>query len=336
MRAVGFYQASPVEEKPLKTLELPDPICGPKEVLVRVSTCGICLTDRHQIEGELPQRYSPTVPGHQIVGKVVKRGEGATRFKEGDRVGVTWLYSACGTCSFCLKGTENLCDQARFTGYDVQGGYAQYIVVSEDYVYPIPERFSDSQAAPLLCAGVIGYRCLRLSGIQPGQTLGLFGFGASAHIVLQVARHWNCRVYAFDRREEPRRLAESLGADWAGTIQDQPPMKLDAAITFAPAEDVVLCALETLQRGGRLIVNAISMEPRREKRFDYQEQFWYEKELKTAANVTRKDAEEFLPLAAQIPIIPVVQEFAWEEANDALIRHKQGELRGAGVLVIAH
>lgn len=335
MKAMGFKKTALVEESPLEELELPEPIPKEREILVKISACGICLTDRHQIEGELIQKYSPTIPGHQIVGRVIKKGEGVTKFKEGDRVGIIWIYSSCGECHFCLRGDENLCYRAKWTGWDVPGGYSQYLVVSEEFAYSVPERFSDSQAAPLLCAGVIGYRSLRFSGIQPGQNLGLYGFGASAHLVLQVAKYWDCKVYAFDRKKEAQKLAENLGADWTGFIQDQPPIKLDAAITFAPVEDVVLWALQAVERGGKVITNAIHMQERKEKEFNYQTQYWYEKERKSVANVTRRDAQEFLPLAAEIPILPQFQEFSLKEANQALILHKQGKIRGAGVLKIS-
>lgn len=335
MKAMGFRKTAPVEESPLETVELPEPILTSREVKVKVHTCGVCLTDRHQVEGDLPQKYTPTIPGHQIVGKVVEKGRAVTRFREGDRVGISWLYSACGKCPFCLTGNENLCYQAKFTGWDTHGGYSEYIIVNQDFAYHLPKIFSDSQAAPLLCAGVIGYRSLRLSGAKPGQTLGLFGFGASAQIVTHVAKYLGCRVYVFTRGGEHRRIAESLGADWTGLPQDPAPSKLDSAITFAPAEDTVLCALEALERGGRLIINAISMQPRREKEFNYGKQLWWEKEVKSVANVTRRDAEDFLALAAKVTILPEVQEFDLKKANQALLLHKQGRVKGSAVLRVA-
>ncbi|MBI4284577.1 MAG: zinc-dependent alcohol dehydrogenase family protein [Chloroflexi bacterium] len=335
MKAMGFTSTAPVEESPLQLMEVPVPVPRPGHVLVKIAACGICLTDRHQIEGDLPQKYSPTIPGHQIIGRVAGIGEGASKFKVGDRVGIVWIYSACGTCAYCQRGNENLCDSARFTGWDVPGGYAEYVVVDQGFAYLIPDRFSDSQAAPLLCAGVIGYRSLRLSGVQPGQTIGLYGFGASAHIVLQVARYWGCRVYAFDRKESARKLAETLGADWTGSIEARPPRKLDAAITFAPSEDVVLWALEALDKGQRLVLNAIAMAARQEKPFSYPQQLWYEKEVKSVANVTRQDVLKFLPLAAEIPIMPEFREFPLQEANTALNLLKQGKIAGAAVLKVA-
>ncbi len=334
MKGLGFEKAASVEENPLVMLELRNLLPKSREILVKITVCGICLTDRHQIEGDLPQRYSPTIPGHQIVGRVVKKGKMASKFNVGERVGVSWIYSACGKCAFCLMGNENLCNQAKFTGWDVQGGYSQYIVVDQNFAYSIPTRFADSQAAPLLCAGVIGYRSLRLSNIRPGQSLGLFGFGASAHIVIQIAKYWNCKVYAFDRKEEAQKIAKSLGADWSGFIKEEPPEKLESAIVFAPSEDVILTALEALQKGGRLVINAISIEPRKEKEFNYQKQLWYEKEIKSVANVTRKDIQQFLHLATKIPILTRVHEFTLKDANHALIMHKQGKIRGTAILRI--
>ncbi|GAI38694.1 unnamed protein product, partial [marine sediment metagenome] len=265
------------------------------------------------------------VLGHEIVGSVEALGSGVTKFKAGDRVGVAWIYSSCGKCDFCLRGDENLCDQFQATGLDANGGYAQYTVVSEDFAYPIPERFSDSQAAPLLCAGVIGYRALRLSGIKPGKILGLYGFGASAHIAIQVAKHWNCKVFVFTRegQKDHQNLAKELGADWVGATRDTPPEKLDCAIDFTPVGEPVKEALGILHKGGRVVINAIrKINPIPE--LDYAKYMWYEKEIKSVANVARRDAEEFLPLAAQIEIIPTVTEFELDQANQALVLLKQG------------
>jgi len=324
----------PFKEEPLEMEELPDPIPGPEQILVKVSACGVCHTELDEIEG----RLRPTLPiilGHEIVGRVEKLGSGVTKFKKGDRVGIAWIYSSCGKCKFCLKGNENLCGQFKATGCDANGGYAQYTVVSEYFAYPISDRFSDSQAAPLLCAGVIGYRALRLTGIKPGQTLGLYGFGASAHIAIQVAKHWNCKVFVFTRKEqeEHRNLAKKLGADWTGATGDTPPEKLDCAIDFTPVGEPVREALRNLEKGGRVVINAIrKINPIPE--LNYAKYVWHEKEVKSVANVTRKDAQEFLPLAAEIPIIPKVQEFKLEEANEALKLLKQGKIQGAGVLKI--
>jgi len=273
--------------------------------------------------------------GHEIVGRVDSLGKGATRFKLGDRVGIAWINWACGECSFCLKGEENLCDKAKWTGKDVDGGYAQYTVVPEDFAYPIPERFTDMQAAPLLCAGVVGYRALRLTGMEDGKVLGLYGFGASAHIIIQAAKYKypDSRVFIFTRpgQKEHQDLARKLGADWVGTTGDTPPEKLDCAIDFTPVGVPVREALKNLEKGGRVVINAIRKTTTIPE-LDYAEHLWHEKELKSVANVTRRDAEEFLPLAAEIPIVPEVQEFGLEKVNEALILLKRGKIQGAAVL----
>jgi propanol-preferring alcohol dehydrogenase len=326
----------PFKEKPLEMVEIPRPVPGPGQILVRVSSCGVCHTELDEIEGRLKAPYLPLVPGHEIVGRVDMAGPNASRFKPGDRVGIAWIYSSCGTCKFCLSDHENLCESFQATGLDANGGYAEYMVVQETFAYPIPDIFSDSQAAPLLCAGVIGYRALRLSGVEPGQTIGLYGFGASAHISLQVAKHWGCKVFVFSRKSSGhhRELALSLGADWVGTTEDTPPERLDCAIDFTPAGKPVRQALWNVEKGGRVVINAIrKIETIPE--LDYTNHIWHEKELKSVANVTRQDAIEFLPLAAEIGIYPEVQEFELGEANHVLALLKQGEIRGAGVLVIS-
>jgi propanol-preferring alcohol dehydrogenase len=330
MKAMILKEISPVEKEPLKMEELPDPVPGPKEILVGISACGICHTELDEIEGRLPPRL-PMILGHQIVGKVERLGSGATKFILGDRVGIAWINSACGKCHFCKGGHENLCSEFRGTGCHVHGGYAQYTVVSEDFAYSIPERFSDAEATPLLCAGAIGYRDLILSGIRKGQTLGLFGFGASAHIVIQIARYWGCEVFVFTRGEEHRNLAKKLGASWAGGPQDEPPRKLHCAIDFTPVGETVPQGLRVLEKGGRLVL-AVIRKRNPIPPLDYSQLLWDEKEIKSVANITRKDAHEFLSLAAEIPIIPEVQEFKLEEANQALILLKQGKIQGAGVL----
>jgi propanol-preferring alcohol dehydrogenase len=335
MRAMVLEKISSVEEKPLKMMELPQPVPGKGEIVVRVSACGVCHTELDEIEGRVSPSRLPMILGHEVVGRVEGLGPGASRFKKGDRVGIAWINWACGKCSFCLKGEENLCDAAKWTGKDANGGYAEYTVVSEDFAYPIPERFADAKAAPLLCAGVIGYRALKLSEMEDGKVLGLYGFGASAHIVIQVAKHkyHNGKVFVFSRREqtEHQDLAKKLGADWIGATRDTPPEKLDCAIDFTPVGEPVREALRNLQRGGRVVINAIrKMTPIPE--LDYTEHLWYEKEVKSVANVTREDAQEFLPLAAEIPIVPETQGFELEEANEALILLKAGKIRGAGVL----
>lgn len=326
-------KARPIEDEPLQLVEISEPMPGPGEIRLRISACGICHTDLHIVEGELPLKRAPLILGHQIVGRVDKRGENTGRFREGDRVGVPWLYSTCGRCAFCLRGDENLCDEARFTGYDVDGGYAQYGIVSEDFAYPIPEGFSDAQAAPLLCAGIIGFRALRLSKVKRGERLGFFGFGASAHIAIQVAVHWGCEVYVFSRSEEHRHLATSLGAVWTGRAEDEPPLKLHSAIIFAPAGQLVLDALRVLEKGGTLALAGIYMTPI--PAMDYTEHLYYERAVRSVTNSTRKDVEELLRLAAAIPIQTEVQTFPLEEANRALLLLKQGQIQGAGVLQVS-
>jgi len=330
MKAMVLREISPIEKEPLKMMDLPDPVPGLKQILVKISACGICHTELDEIEGRLPPKL-PIVLGHQIVGRVEKLGSAATKFNLGDRVGIAWINSACGKCHFCREGYENLCLDFQGTGCHVNGGYAQYTVVSENFAYLIPERFPDAEATPLLCAGAIGYRDLILSGIKKGQTLGLFGFGASAHIVIQLAKYWGCEVFVFTRGEKHRNLAEKLGATWTGGPEDEPPRKLRCAIDFTPVGETVLHALRVLEKGGRLML-AVIRKRNLIPPLDYSQLLWDEKEIKSVANITRRDAQEFLPLAAKIPIIPDVQEFKLEEANQGLILLKQGEIQGAGVL----
>ena len=323
-------EISPIEKEPLQLVDLPTPTPGLKEILVKVSACGICHTELDEIEGRL-QPNLPIILGHEIVGRVERLGYEVRKLAQGDRVGIAWIHSACGKCEFCQSGNENLCKEFKGTGCHAHGGYAEYTVVREDFAYPIPQRFSDSEAAPLLCAGAIGYRDLRLSGIKRGQTLGLFGFGASAHIVIQMATYLGCEVFVFTRSEEHRNLARKLGASWAGGSEDEPPTKLDAAIDFTPVGETVPRALRALEKGGRLIM-AVIRKRNPIPPMDYAQLLWDEKEIKSVANITRKDAQEFLSLAAEIPILPEVQEFRLEEANQALILLKQGKIQGAGVL----
>ena len=323
-------EISPIEKEPLELMNLPDPFPGSKEILVKISACGVCHTELDEIEGRFPPKL-PIVLGHQIVGRVKKLGSGGTRFNLGDRVGIAWIHSACGKCHFCREGKENLCCEFQGTGCHANGGYAQYTVVPEDFAYIIPERFSDAEATPLLCAGAIGYRDLILSGIKKGQTLGLFGFGASAHIVIQVAKYWGCEVFVFTRSEKHRDLAKRLGASWTGGPEDKPPKKLYCAIDFTPVGETVPYALGVLEKGGRLVL-AVIRKRNLIPPLDYAQLLWDEKEIKSVANITRKDAQEFLSLAAEIPIIPEVREFKLEEANQALILLKQGKIQGAGVL----
>ncbi len=330
MKAMVLKEISPIEKEPLEIMDLPDPFPGSKEILVKISACGVCHTELDEIEGRLPPKL-PIVLGHQIVGRVEKLGSGATRFSLGDRVGIAWIHSACGKCHFCREGKENLCLGFQGTGCHANGGYAQCTVVSEDFAYVIPERFSDGEATPLLCAGAIGYRDLILSGIKKGQTLGLFGFGASAHIVIQVAKYWGCEVFVFTRSETHRDLAKKLGASWTGGPEDKPPEKLHCAIDFTPVGETVPYALGVLEKAGRLVL-AVIRKKNLIPPLDYAQLLWDEKEIKSVANITRKDAQEFISLAAEIPIIPEVQEFKLEEANQALILLKHGKIQGAGVL----
>ena len=327
----------PLKKEPLEMVELLDPVPGSRQILVEVSACGVCHTELDEIEGRLVPSLFPIILGHEIVGKVKTLGAGVGSFKPGDRVGIAWIYSSCGKCKFCKRGDENLCYKFQATGLDANGGYAQYMVVGEDFAYHIPERFSDFHAAPLLCAGVIGYRALRLSGIKPGETLGLYGFGASAHIAIQVAKYWDCKVFVFSRKgkRDHHNLAEKLGADWVGATGETPPEKLDCAIDFTPVGEPVREALGALEKGGRVVINAIrKINPVPE--LDYVKHVWHEKEIKSVANVARQDALEFLPLAAEIGITPEVQEFDLEQANQALVLLKQGKMQGAGVLRISH
>ncbi len=331
MKAMLLKKFSPIEQNPLELVDLLTPKPGPEEILIRNKFCGVCHTDLHTIEGELPEAKLPIVPGHQIVGIVEKVGEKASRFKVGDRVGVAWLYSSCDQCSFCQEGKENLCESARFTGYNVNGGYSQFMVIPEKFAYAIPEGFTDEQASPLLCAGIIGYRALRLSEIKPGQHLGLYGFGASAHVVIQIAAHWGCQVYVFSRSEEHRALAKKLGAFWTGTAKDEPPSKLHSSIIFAPAGELVIDALRVLEKGGTLALAGIYMTPIPEMEYKY---IYYERTLRSVANATRKDGEDLLRNAAEIPIKTTTQLFPLEEANKVLHLLKESKIDGAAVLKI--
>jgi propanol-preferring alcohol dehydrogenase len=330
MKGMVLKGVSPIEKAPLEMMDLPGPFPGPNEILVKVSACGVCHTELDEIEGRIQPKL-PIILGHEIVGRVEGFGSEAKKFNLGDRVGIAWINSACGKCHFCQGGNENLCLEFQGTGCHRNGGYAQYTVVSEDFAYFIPERFSDSEATPLLCAGAIGYRDLRLSGVKKGQTLGLFGFGASAHIVIQVAKYWGCKVFVFTRSEEHRNLAKKLGAAWAGGPGDEPPQRVHCAIDFTPVGETVPNALSILEKGGRLVLAVI-----RKRNFipplDYAKLLWDEKEIKSVANITRKDAQDFLALAAEIPILPEVQEFELKEANKVLILLKEGKIQGAGVL----
>ncbi len=332
MKACVLPRPALIETQPLQYTEVQTPEPGAGEIRVRVHYCGVCRTDLHVVEGELTPRKSPVIPGHQIVGIVEKTGSHASRFPVGSRVGIAWLHRTDGTCSYCRSGAENLCDHPEFTGYSVDGGYAEYVVAAEQFVYTIPEAFGDEQAAPLLCAGIIGFRSLRLCGIQAGGKLGFYGFGAAAHVTIQVARHWGVDVYASTRDARHQRLAMELGAKWAGGTLDEPPEKLDAAIVFAPAGEIVPAALKALRKGGSLVLGGIHMSPI--PSFDY-DLLYQERVVRSVANNTRKDGEDFLRIAAEIPVKMRVQLFPLQEANRALNALKNDAIQGAAVLHIA-
>ena len=331
MKAQVLTKPGPIDESPLKPVELPIPEPRQDEIRLQVQVCGVCRTDLHIVEGELSLPRLPLIPGHQIVGTVERVGKEVTRFSQGDRAGVGWLYSACGKCPSCKHDKENLCDDARFTGYHVDGGYAQYVAVPESFAYHIPNGFSNEKAAPLLCAGVIGYRSLRLSEVQDDQRLGMYGFGGSAHIVIQVAVYRGCQVYVYTRSEEHQKLARRLGAVWAGRAEDGEPETLDSAIVFAPAGDLVLEALRVLRKGGTIALAGIYMSPIPEMNYDL---IYGEKTLRSVANSTRRDAEELLRLAAEIPIHTEVEVFSLDKANKALRLLKGSDISGAAVLEI--
>jgi propanol-preferring alcohol dehydrogenase len=329
----------PDNDRPLEPADLPEPEPAAGEISVRVAACGVCHTELDEIEGRTPPPQLPVVLGHQVIGTVAACGTGADRFAVGARVGVGWIHSACGSCPACLAGNENLCPDFRATGRDAHGGYAECLTIPEDSAYAIPDVFADVEAAPLLCAGAIGYRSLRLAGLEDSHSLGLVGFGASAHLVLQMVRHRfsNCRVYAFSRNEGERRFALELGAVWAGAIDEKCPEKLDCVIDTTPVWRPIVFALGNLSPGGRLVINAIRKEEADKDSLldlDYPTHLWLEKEIKSVANVCRRDCAEFIELAAEIPLRPQVQEYSLSEANRALVELKRGGVRGAKVLVI--
>lgn len=330
MQVMQLRHPGALTEGQLIATDLPVPDPGPDEVLVRVETCGVCHTDLHIVEGDLEPRKLPLVPGHQVVGVVERSGELVRDPPVGARVGVAWLHHACGHCEACRRGQENLCPDIVFTGYDVDGGYAEYVVAPAAFVYAIPEPFTPQQAAPLLCAGIIGYRSLRQAAVESGARVGLFGFGASAHLALQVARHWGCQVYVFTRSAAHRRLAEDLGAVWTGGSADRPPHALDSAVVFAPAGRVVIDALGHLRRGGTLAINAVHLDGI--PAFDYERLYW-ERTMRSVSNSTRQDGREFLTLAARIPVRVETESWSLREANAALARLREGAISGAAVLV---
>ncbi len=336
LKGVSVFAENPT---PLVSAEAPEPVPGQGEILIRVTACGVCHTEIDEIEGRTPPPVFPVIPGHQVVGRVAALGPDAGHFRPGDRVGVGWIYRACGICDACRSGNENLCPQFRATGRDVNGGYAEFMTVPSAFAHPIPEVFTDAEAAPLLCAGAIGYRSLRLTGLSDGQNLGLTGFGASAHLVLQTVRcrFPHAKTFVFARSERERAFARELGAAWAGTTEAEPPEKLHAIIDTTPAWKPVVEALKHLVPGGRLVINAIRKEEKDKSellRLDYPAHLWLEKEIKSVANVTRRDIAEFLELAAKIPLRPEVEEYPLAEANRALAELKAGKIRGAKVLRI--
>jgi propanol-preferring alcohol dehydrogenase len=325
MQAAILDAPAPVDQNPLQIRDVPLPVPGPGEVLLRVRACGVCRTDLHIVEGEMPPRRERLIPGHQIVGEVV-----AGDLAAGTRVGVTWVGGTDGSCPYCLRGEENLCDAPVFTGYTVDGGYAEYVLARAAFAAPLPAGLGDLEAAPLLCAGVIGFRSLRVAGVQRGERVGLFGFGASAHLALPVLRSWGCAVYVSTRGASHRALAETLGADWVGTDRDRPPVALDRAVTFAPSGDVVIAALASLRKGGVVAINAIHLD--RIPEFDYDTLLWGERQIRSVANVTRADAADFLKIAAEIGLRPRVTTFRLAEANEALQALKRDAIDGAAVL----
>jgi propanol-preferring alcohol dehydrogenase len=331
MQAMRAEQPASIDSEPLRPVELPLPQPGPGQIRVGVRVCGVCLTDLHEIEADLPWK-GPVIPGHQVVGLVEARGPGAERFSVGDRVGLAWLGRTCGQCHFCVTGRENLCPRAEFTGYDFPGGYAEYAIAEEGFAYPLPGERNDVQTAPLLCAGIIGYRALHLSEAQPGLRLGLYGFGASAHITIQIARHRGCEVYVFTRSPEHQKLAEQLGAAWVGRAEDTPPNKIDAAIIFAPAGPLVRQALRVTDRGGTVALAGIHMSPT--PALNYHEHLYWERCLRSVANNTRADGEELLRAAAEVPVQTHTKTYPLAEANRALQDLKNSRIDGAGVLLV--
>lgn len=330
MRAMVLPAPAPIESRPLRLVEKPEPVAGPGEILVRVRACGVCRTDLHVSEGDLAPKRRDVVPGHEIVATVAATGEGAKRFRVGDRVGIAWLRQTCGICRYCRSGRENLCPNALFTGWDHDGGYAEYAVVREDFAYALPPAIGDEEAAPLLCAGIIGFRAIKRAGVVPGATVGLYGFGGSAHLAIQVLNHWKCRVFVMSRGGVHRGLAEELGAEWVGDALEPPPAPLDAAILFAPAGDLVPPILQSLDRGGVLAIAGIYLTDVPPLR--YERDLFYEREIRSVTANTRADGEEFLKIAGEIPIRSFTVAMQLTDANRALAMLKHDELRGAAVL----
>jgi propanol-preferring alcohol dehydrogenase len=328
MKAAYIREPGKIEKAPLSVEEVPKPVPAQGQLLLRVRACGVCRTDLHIVEGELPQILPRVIPGHQIVGDVV---EGSPDFPAGTRVGVSWIGGTDGNCWYCRQGLENLCDALTFTGYSVNGGYAEYTVARRDFVFPLPSNLDDLHAAPLLCAGIIGFRSLRVAGVEPGDRVGLFGFGSSAHLVTAVLHAWGCPVYVSTRGAPHRNLAASLGVAWVGTETEKPPVELDRAVTFAPSGDVVIAALASLRKGGVVAVNAIHLD--RIPEFDYDRLLWGERQIRSVANMTRQDAKDFLRLAGEIKLSPKVTVFGLDRANDALAALKKDQIDGSAVII---
>ena len=329
MKAAVLASPGPIANRPLQIIDVAKPELTPGQVLLRVRACGVCRTDLHIVEGELTARRERLIPGHQIVGEVV---DGATaELARGTRVGVSWIGGIDGTCWYCRNSMENLCDSPTFTGYTVNGGYAEFALARADFVFPLPEALDDLHAAPLLCAGIIGFRSLRVAGVEQGQRVGLFGFGASAHLAIAVLQAWKCKVYVSTRGESHRRLATSLGADWVGSETEKPPAELDRAITFAPSGDVVVAALSSLRKGGVVAINAIHLD--RIPQFDYDRLLWGERQIRSVANMTREDARDFLRIASEIGLRPRVTKFGLDQANEALLAVKNDAIDGAAAII---
>ncbi|MHA1339380.1 MAG: zinc-dependent alcohol dehydrogenase family protein [Promethearchaeota archaeon] len=331
MKAMLIKEQGKLNANSLIMEDVEIPIIGKDDILIKMKACGVCHTDLHEIEGDLKIKEFPIIPGHEVIGIVEKKGENVKKLNIGDRVGVAWLYSTCGKCKYCLRGQENLCEEAKFTGYTANGGYAEYLKINSNFAYKIPKIFTDISAAPLMCAGVIGYRSIRLSEIKEGERLGLFGFGASAHIVIQIANYWGCETFVFTRSKNHQKHALELGAKWVGTSKDTPPKKIDRGIIFAPAGSIVLDALKVLDKGGTLAINAIHMSDIPSIKYSY---LWHERKIISVANVTRRDAIEFLEIAGKIPIKTTTIEYKLEDANQALMDMKMSKINGAAVLKI--
>src|SRR5215469_3859717 len=330
MKAAILTNPGPIAQQPLRIGDVPQPQPGPGQVLLKIRACEVCRTDLHITEGELPQRLNPLIPGHQIVGDIIAGG--TDELPLGTRVGVSWVGGIDGTCWYCRHDKENLCDSPTFTGYTVDGGYAEYATARADFVFPLPSALDDLHAAPLLCAGIIGFRSLRVAEVQRGERVGLFGFGASAHLAIEVLHAWNCEVYVSTRGQSHQKLARSMDAKWVGTETDKPPVELDRAITFAPSGAVVVAALSSLRKGGVVAINAIHLD--RVPEFDYDRLLWGERQLRSVANMTRDDARDFLQIAAEIGMQPRVTQFRLDEVNEALLAVKRDAIDGAAVIVI--